>query len=196
MARFTSRNFETRASKDGEKLEVEGYGLEWDKLSDEMGWWINFREKFVKGAFKEYIDKEDTQALIGHNMNNVVGRSKYKTLELKEDNTGLYLRCELPLNTVGRDLFESIKRRDIDGLSVGFDPKIIEWDERDEKNVIRIIKQADLPEISFTSWAVYESSNVDVRSKNPYEKFQIEKRNKEKICKNRIFLNKLYIENL
>lgn len=201
---FFNSKLETRSEGEDGKLIVDGYALQWDKLSEPIGHYYSFREMFKRGSFQEYLSdsSKDTKALIEHNMINVVGRSMYNTLTLTEDEIGLKIRAELPNNTKGNDLYESIRRGDIDGISVGFDPDLIEWDERDEDNPIRIIKRADLPEISFTSWALYKSSSVNARnamSKNEEQKEspyyqKVQKRNK--IIENKKYLNKLYINSL
>lgn len=174
--RMFSNIFEIREKENGKK-EIEGYALEWETLSEELGWWWTFREKFRKGAFREYLDNKDTDTklLISHNNYPVLGRSKHSTLELKEDNTGLWFRADLPNNTFGNDVHESVKRRDLDGISVGFIMKKEEWDEEDDENVVRTVIKAELPEISLTSFPAYESSSVGVREKRENDPYKLYK---------------------
>jgi len=171
--RIFSNIFEIREDKEG-KREIEGYALEWETLSEELGWWFTYREKFRKGAFRDYLkDKDtDTKLLLNHDTTKVLARSKYSTIEFKEDNTGLWFKADLPDNTIGKDTVESVKRRDIDGVSVGFIMRKQEWDETDEENVVRTVITADLPEISLTAWPAYSSSSVDTRENDPYKLYK------------------------
>lgn len=193
--RIYSNIFEIREKDDG-KREIEGYALEWEQLSEELGWWFTYREKFKKGAFRDYLkDKDtDTKLLLGHNINQVLARSKYDTIELKEDNTGLWFRADLPDNTIGKDTLESVRRKDIDGVSVGFVVKKQEWDETDDDDVKRTIIQADLPEISLTAWPAYNSSSVDTRENDPYKIYKEEKIRKEDFMKRQKFLREIEID--
>lgn len=198
--RIYSNIFEIRETKEG-KREIEGYALEWNNLSEEMGWWITYREQFKKGAFRDYLNDKatDTKLLVGHNINQVLARSKYKTIELKEDDIGLWFKSNLPDNTIGKDTLESIKRRDIDGVSIGFIMKKQLWDEEDEDNVIRTIIKADLPEISLTAWPAYSSSNVDTREKrekDPYKVYKDEEKRIQDFRKREKFLREVSIDDI
>ena len=176
MRVMTRTKLELRTNEDGTR-EIEGYALQWEKLSAELGWWYTFREQFRKGSFKDYLaDREnDVKLLISHGMHPVLGRRSRETLELKEDSTGLWFRSTLPNNTWGNDMFESISRGDTDGVSVGFRAVKEEWDESDKKNIVRTILKADLPEISLTAWPAYDSSSVATRENDPYKMYREQK---------------------
>lgn len=166
--------FEIRANDDGSKY-LEGYAIKWEQLSVPLGWSYKFREKFQKGAFREYLEnpESDTKFLVGHNINQVLGRTKNKTLELKEDDTGLWFRLKLPNTTQGNDTHESVKRGDVDKISVGFRKLSDVWDESDETNITRTITKANLPEISLTAWPAYESTSASARSvEDAYKEFK------------------------
>lgn len=192
--RVYSNIFEIREKEEG-KREIEGYALEWDTLSEELGWWWTYREKFQKGAFRDYLKNKDTDTklLLFHDMNKILGRSKYKTVELKEDNTGLWFKADLPNNTLGNDTIESVNRRDIDGVSVGFIVRKQEWDETDEDNVIRTVVTADLPEISLTGWPAYDSSSVNTRDHDPYKLYKDKREREENYKKRQKFLREIDI---
>lgn len=161
---------EFRAAENGEKI-IEGYAIKWDMLSVPIGWFTKFREKFRRGAFAEYLSAEtDTKFLIGHDINQVLGRRKNQTLELEEDDVGLKFRLTLPATTLGSDTYESIKRGDVDQISIGFQKLGEEWDETDENNVTRTITKANLPEISLTAWPAYEDTEATARDNDPYKR--------------------------
>ena len=171
---IATSNFEIRVKEGGAKL-IEGYAIEWDQLSVPIGYWMKFREKFKKGAFREYLDAtdSDTKFLIGHNINQVLGRRKNNTLELKEDDKGLWFSLELPNTSQGNDTHESVKRADVDKISIGFRMLGEEWDESDEANIVRTVTKANLPEISLTAWPAYEQTSASARSiDDAYKEFK------------------------
>ena len=79
----------TLRSDDGDEIIFEGYAAKFDKLSEDLG---GFKEKIQKGAFKKSIKENDIRALFNHDSSFVLGRNKAKTLELKEDKTGLFMK--------------------------------------------------------------------------------------------------------
>lgn len=167
-----SSELELRAADDGSKT-VEGYAIKWDTLSVPLGWFTKFREKFKRGAFAEYLKADtDTKFLIGHNINTVLGRRKNQTLELTEDDVGLRFKLTLPATTLGNDTYESIRRGDVDKISLGFNKLGDEWDEADENNIIRTVTKANLPEISLTAWPAYEDTEATARDNDPYQRRQ------------------------
>jgi HK97 family phage prohead protease len=171
---IATSNFEIREKEDGKKF-IEGYAIEWEQLSIPLGYWTKFREKFRKGAFSEYLSAtdSDTKFLVGHNINIVLGRCKNNTLELKEDDKGLWFSLDLPNTTQGNDTHESVKRGDVDKISVGFKMISQEWDETDETNIVRTVTKANLPEISLTAWPAYEQTSASARSiDDAYKEFK------------------------
>jgi uncharacterized protein len=162
---ITDSSFEIREQEDGGKY-IEGYAMKWEQLSQPIGWFSKFREKFQKGAFRDYLSDSntDTKFLIGHDIDKVLGRRKNSTLELLEDDTGLFFRLTLPDTTAGTDTHKSVKRGDVDKISVGFIPLLQEWDETNEDDVKRTIVKANLPEISLTAWPAYEQTSASARS--------------------------------
>lgn len=165
-----SSEFELRVAEDGTKT-IEGYAIKWDMLSVSLGWFTKFREKFQRGAFAEYLGADtDTKFLIGHDINQVLGRRKNKMLTLSEDDVGLRFSVTLPPTTLGNDTHISVKRGDVDKISIGFNKLGEEWDETDENNIIRTITKANLPEISLTAWPAYEDTEATARDNDPYKR--------------------------
>ena len=163
--RILAANVELREQETGAK-ELAGYAIKWEQLSEELGYFYKFREKFAKGAFSDSLISDDQKALWNHDSNIVLGRTKNKTLALEEDSVGLRFSIMLPETTWGNDTYQTVKRGDVDGVSFGFIPSVEEWDESDPENVIRTIKKAQLLEISPTPFPAYEgASSVSVRDK-------------------------------
>lgn len=59
----------------------------------------------------------DTVALVGHDMNQVLGRTSSGTLKLSADQKGLAFELQLPDTQLGRDTRELVKRGDLNGMS-------------------------------------------------------------------------------
>lgn len=156
-------DFEIRVADDGKRY-IEGYSIKWEELSVPLGYSFRFREKFRKGAFDEYLNSGDTKFLVDHETGKVLGRSAKGTLSLKSDDTGLKYCLTMPKTTLGNDAYEDVRTGNKEYISVGFRMLGQEWDEADEKNVIRTVTKANLPEISLTAWPAYEQTTASVRS--------------------------------
>lgn len=173
---------ELRESDDGVRT-VSGYAVKWDTLSQKLGYWRRFREKFTKGAFSNSLTNFDQRALWSHDTNQVLGRTKNGTLRLTEDEIGLRFEIDLPNSPMGDNAYESIKRGDVDGVSFGFRQKVEEWNENDPDNIVRTVSEADLFEISPTGFPAYEASEVAVRSEqDPYKAYSDDRLRRKKLA--------------
>lgn len=133
-----------------------------------------FTEEIAPGAFSRTILENDVRALFNHNWDNVLGRMSSGTLELREDEKGLYFEATLPDTTIAKDLAISIERGDVNQCSFGFYPSVEEWNYDVEPAHRRII-EAELFEISIVTIPAYEDTEVSLmRSK--FTKRGIEKR--------------------
>jgi HK97 family phage prohead protease len=169
--RILPSEVELRESEDG-KRSINGYAVKWEQLSEKLGYFFRFREKFAKGAFADSLRNDKQKALWNHNSDFVLGSTKSGTLSLVEDEIGLRFNIDLPENTWGKDAYESIKRGDVDGVSFGFKKEVDEWDESDPDNVIRTIKKAKLFEVSPTPFPAYPQTEVQARSvEEPYKEY-------------------------
>jgi HK97 family phage prohead protease len=102
-------------------------------------------------------------------------------LRIKKDDVGLRFDIDLPNNSWGDDILESIKRGDVDGVSFGFrtEKNGDKWEDRDGC-VIRTINKAKLLEISPTPFPSYPQSEVSVRSaEKSYDEFKQKQQSEE-----------------
>ena len=77
-------------------------------------------EIISRGAFDNTLNN-DIRALWNHNTQYVLGRNKNGSLELKADEKGLYgIYSSLPNTQYAQDLYELVKRGDVDQCSFGF----------------------------------------------------------------------------
>lgn len=147
-----------------------GYAVVYDTPSVPLS--LDATSTFVEfvspGAFDRSLADQsiDPQAYFGHDPNRILGRESAGTLTLTTDQKGLLVAIDLPDTTDGRDAAVSVGRRDIVGMSFGFevsDETGEEWEEQDGK-LIRRLKDVILYEVSITSNPAYESTSVALRS--------------------------------
>lgn len=175
---------EIREDDDGNRT-ISGYAVKWEKKSHVLGYFRKFREQFKKGAFTTSLENDDQRFLWSHDISQVLGRTKNKTLRLEEDATGLRFELDLPKTTLGNDTYETIKRGDVDGVSFGFSMLDDEMDEPDDDLPLRTVKKAKLFEVSAVAFPAYPDSQVSARGYDRMKEFdqEMKKRDEEKRAK-------------
>jgi len=166
---------ELRVSEsEGKDTYIEGYASVFDSWSETLGGDIlPFREKVCKGAFAESIANDDIRALYNHDPNYVLGRNKAGTLELTEDERGLYVKIKPPKAQWAKDLMCSIKRGDVDAMSFGFAVILDKWYAAEGADVRELIK-VKLYDVSPVTFPAYPATECDVRSIYDTRKKQID----------------------
>lgn len=158
--------FETR-EEDGE-LYIEGY---FSVFNTEYRLWDGASETVLPGAFSGALSG-DIRALIDHDTRLVLGRTKARTLELREDSRGLWGRIRVNRNDVdAMNLYSRIQRGDVDQCSFGFDINQEEYVERDDGSVQWRIKAVTLYEVSVVTFPAYAETSVQAR-KAEYDQVQ------------------------
>lgn len=157
---FPIEDMEVR-SEEGKPTILRGYAAVFEKLSVPL---FGFREKIRKGAFAKSLEKNNIKALWNHNSDYPLGSTKGGTLKLEEDDKGLRFELELPDNSWGRDAEIAVRRKDVDGVSFGFNVNKDEWDRSNEKEPIRTLVDVNLIEISPTPFPAYPATSVSARS--------------------------------
>lgn len=152
--------FTTR--EDGEKLSIEGYFSVFDSIYEIAP---GMTESVAQGAFSRTISG-DIRALINHDTTLVLGRTKANTLELREDTHGLWGHIDINPNDVdAMNLYERVKRGDVDQCSFGFDIRSEDTEIKEDGSVHWTIKDVDLYEVSCCTFPAYEQTNISARSK-------------------------------
>jgi uncharacterized protein len=171
MRTFNITDLTTRAASEGEANVIDGYAAVFNsKTTIGDDWWT---EEIAPGAFSDAIGG-DVRALFNHDWNNVLGRTKSKTLKLSEDERGLKFEVDLPNTSFAKDLVESLKRGDINQCSFGFYPTEETWDYNVEP-AHRTINKVELFEVSVVSIPAYEDTEVALVRNKELGK-QVEKR--------------------
>ncbi len=157
--------------REDETPKIMGYAAVFDKLSVPL--W-GFREKISQGAFAKTIRKADIRALWNHDANEVLGRTKNKTLFLEEDDKGLRIEITPPDTQLGRDVTELIKRGDVDQMSFAFDTVKESWEEAGTDKAIRTLEEVNLFDVSPVTFPAYPQTSIKVRSMLEDTGFNIE----------------------
>lgn len=157
-------NIETRSTENNDDLYIEGY---FSVFGDVYEVWDGVTESIAPGAFTNSING-DVRALYNHNTDLILGRTTNNTLELRQDDTGLWGRIKLnKKDSDAVNAYERIARGDITGCSFGFDIKDEERTVSDDGTVHYTIKEVDpLYEISPCVFPAYSATRVESRHKN------------------------------
>lgn len=148
---------------ENEPQKIVGYASKFNSLSEEM--W-GFREQIAPGAFTEALKKSDVRALFNHDPNYILGRQSAGTLQLTEDDVGLYYEIIPPDTQWARDITASIKRGDVKESSFAFSMSggVEEWDDTTIPAVRTIRQIGELYDISPVTYPAYPSATSGVRS--------------------------------
>lgn len=157
--RSMQSDLKTRAEQNGE-MYIEGYFAVYNQ---ETELWPGAYEEIAPGAFDDTLSN-DIRALVNHDPNYVLGRNKVGTLELKSDSRGLWGRIKInPNDTDAVNLYERVKRGDIDQCSFGFNILDEETEWREDGTVKWRLKKIDLHEVSVVTFPAYEQTGVQAR---------------------------------
>lgn len=148
--------------EDGENPIIEGYFAVFNSNYD-IG--AGMTESVAPGAFSQSLRENDVRALVNHDSTLVLGRTSARTLELHEDDRGLWGRIQVnPNDRAAMDLYERVSRGDVDGCSFGFDIRDQETEFLENGDIHWTLKDVDLGEVSCCTFPAYEATNIEARS--------------------------------
>lgn len=163
QTRSVKVNLATRSDKNSEEMYIEGY---FAVFNQETQLFPGGYEVIVPGAFDDTLGN-DIRALINHETSMVLGRNKPGSLELKTDSHGLWGRIKInPNDTDAMNLYERVKRGDVDQCSFGFNILDEDVDFRADGTVKWTIRKVDLHEVSVVTFPAYEATGVQARKKH------------------------------
>ena len=151
--------FTTR--EDENKLSIEGYFAVFNSNYDIAP---GMSESIAPGAFSDTISG-DIRALINHDTTLVLGRTKAATLQLREDSHGLWGHVDInPNDGDAMNLYERVKRGDVDQCSIGFDIRSEDTDIREDGSIHWTIRDVDLYEVSCCTFPAYQETSISART--------------------------------
>lgn len=159
QVRTASTRFEVREAE-GQNPHITGYFSVFDSIYEIAP---GLSESIAPGAFSRTLGN-DIRALINHDTTLVLGRNKAGTLQLREDAHGLYGDIEInPKDQDAVNLYERVKRGDVDQCSFGFEIVSEETDFHDDGSIHWRITEVNLHEVSVCTFPAYEATSVQAR---------------------------------
>lgn len=153
------RSFEVRQVEDEF---VEGYAAVFTSRSELLG---NFYEEIEPGAFDGVLG-DDVFALLNHDPNFILARTKNGTLQLSQDEFGLKVRFQLPKTSLGNDMREMLKSGLIDRMSFAFTVKTDKWSKVDGIPLRTIKKVERLYDVSPVVQPAYKETSISIQARD------------------------------
>lgn len=154
--------FEIRAANESDReMIVEGYALTFN--SPTVLWeydGIEYKEMIDPNALMN-TDMSDVIFNFNHN-GKVMARTRNKTLELRVDATGLFIRAKLDGTDEGRKMYEEIRGGYIDRMSFSFKTNEESYNSETRTRVIKGIKR--IYDVSAVDIPAYDTTSISARS--------------------------------
>lgn len=156
--RSVPSEFKTRSDETGD-FYISGYFSVFNSIYE---LWPGATESVGDTAFDGALS-DDIRCLIDHETRLVLGRTKAGTLTLKTDSRGLWGEVKInPNDQDAMNLYERVKRGDVDQCSFGFD--ILEEEFEDRSDAVHwTIKKVRLYEVSVVTFPAYTDTGVAAR---------------------------------
>lgn len=156
--RTVATQFQTR--DDGDAPHISGYFAVFNSTYEIAP---GMSESIAPGAFSRTLS-EDIRALINHDTTLVLGRTKAHTLVLSEDERGLWGDVAInPNDGDAMNLYERVKRGDVDQCSFGFEIVREDTEVREDGSIHWTIREVRLYEVSACTFPAYEATNISAR---------------------------------
>lgn len=164
---------EVRSTGENGKRTIAGY-IDYNSPSEVLtdSWGDRFIEELAPGCFDASLASRDVVGLWSHDITQVLGSTRSKTLRITSNQDRLSFELDLPDTQAGNDAWSIIQRGDVTGLSIGMIVKNDKWSEVDQDGQTlykRTIIEADLYEISPVAFPAYPSTEVACRSLAEYK---------------------------
>ena len=153
MSEFTTR-------KDGDVPHITGYFAVFNKVYEVFK---GCTESIAPGAFTDELHS-DVRALVNHDTRLVIGRTIPGTLELREDEIGLWGDVAInPKDSEAMNCLARVERGDVSQCSIGFD--IIDEGHEILENGTHhyTIRKVKLYEVSCCTFPAYEDTAISAR---------------------------------
>ncbi|MGE7601294.1 phage major capsid protein [Peribacillus sp. NPDC097675] len=152
------------ANPDG-SMTVSGYVNKTEQLSNVLGTAKKFVEKIGKGAFARAIQNSssDIDFLAEHKRELILASTRNSSLELKEDEQGLFMSATITPTSWGKDYYELIKSGIHRSMSFGFRTIKDNWKLIGQDFYERTIEELELFEVSVVKDPAYSQSTISAR---------------------------------
>lgn len=145
----------------------------------------------------KYFERVDPKAFEGADMSDVcfkynhqdtamvLGRTRNKTLVLETDDHGLHIRADIAQTNIGKDVYELIRRGDLDKMSFAFtvEKEQVEYDEKEKictRTILKFDKIFDVAVVDFPAYDGTEISTVEERGVAYFQEMEDRMKQQEK----------------
>lgn len=168
QVRTSLSNFETR--KDGDTPHISGC---FAVFNSNYEMFKGCTESIAPGAFTDELHS-DVRALVDHDTRIVLGRTTAGTLELRENEKGLWGDIAInPKDSEAMNCWARVERGDVSQCSIGFNILDEEHEEREDGTHHFTIRKVKLFEVSVCTFPAYTETAISARKEDIAE---IEKR--------------------
>ena len=164
---FTFSAVEERNNNDNDTLLFTGYASVFDKpygVRDSRG---QYNETIKPGAFKKTLkEQDDVRFLVNHD-GIPLARTSSGTLQLEEDDYGLFVRAELdPSNPTVAEVSSAMKRGDLNEMSFAFAAIKDNFDTNGENREVNEARLFDVSVVTYPAnpWAGAKLRGVDIEN--------------------------------
>jgi HK97 family phage prohead protease len=154
---FTVRDVEARQADDG-TMRLSGYAAVFNDSSVPLP----FKESIAPGAFRKTLSETPDVRLLVNHSGLPLARTKNGTLNLTEDDRGLYFSAELADTQESRDIHTLIARGDVDQMSFAFRVIRQKWSEDRSRRVLTEVSLSD-GDVSVVTYPAYPTTTVEAR---------------------------------
>ena len=162
---FTFSAVEQRNDDDKDTLLFTGYASVFNKgygVRDQQG---TYTEIIKPGAFKKTLQEQDDVRFLVNHDGIPLARTSSGTLQLEEDDYGLFVRAELdPANPTVAEIASAMKRGDLNEMSFAFAAIRDEFDATGENRSVTEAKLFDVSVVTYPAnpWAGAKLRGVDI----------------------------------
>jgi uncharacterized protein len=168
---------ELRVVQDADRPRIRGYAIVFNSPSEVLSdYGFRFREIITRNAVVAPLAQgADVRALVDHDSSKLLARTKAGTLRYEITEKGVRVEIDPPDTSYARDVMESIRRGDMDGMSFAFSvaTKGDEWDESGDIPVRTVNNIARISEFSVVTFPAYPDTAAAVRSLKEYKESQL-----------------------
>lgn len=158
--RFNDASIE--ANEDG-SMTVRGYVNETNKYSHMLGREQKFREVIKPGVWERALNKaKEVFFLAEHDKTKILASTRNGSLELREDQRGLYMEARISPTSWGKDYYQLIKDGILQNMSFGFRATKDSWRNMGDY-FERTVNELELFEVSVVRDPAYASSSISAR---------------------------------
>lgn len=151
------------ADDDNGTLKVEGYVNETNSKSNMLGREQRFVEVIKPGVWQRAIEKaKEVHFYAEHDKNKILASTRNGSLELREDDKGLYMTATISPTSWGKDYYQLIKDGILQNMSFGFRAIKDQWRNMGD-HFERTVNELELFEVSVVRDPAYAASSISAR---------------------------------